>query len=133
MPPISVSNPRQHLDGILLKAVFPTGEVADFFATPYDTEEYGRALYQAAISGDFGVVENYVAPGLTEAQLLDNFIVEAMLALEKSDITVLRCYESGISVPVAWVIFRDQLRDIVSRRNVDYASGVPATPDYPDK
>lgn len=54
--------------------------------------------------------------------------VEALAALEKSDITVLRCVETG-GVPTAWVTYRAALRDIISGRS--QATSFPTRPPYP--
>lgn len=52
----------------------------------------------------------------------------AQAALVKSDVTVLRCIEAGVSMPVEWATYRKTLRDIISGDSTD---AVPTRPDYP--
>ena len=61
-------------------------------------------------------------------QIPSGIAVAAQLALEKSDITVLRCVENHIEIPAAWVEYRKTLRDVM--RNGEGA--IPARPPYPD-
>ena len=70
MRPVSVSAPRQYPGGILLTAVFPTGEIAGFFATPNDVEEYGRELHARALAGEFGKIQPYEKPVRTTEELI---------------------------------------------------------------
>ncbi len=54
-------------------------------------------------------------------------IAQAQTALDKSDITVLRCTENGIAVPADWATYRASLRTIVKN-----GSGtLPVAPAYP--
>jgi len=55
----------------------------------------------------------------------------AMAALNDSDTTVMRCYESGIALPDEWVKYRKALRAIVSASSGDGSQSLPARPDYP--
>lgn len=54
-------------------------------------------------------------------------VLKAKSELAKSDLTVLRCYENGVSLPEEWKKYRQELRDIVSGSNKE----LPSTPDYP--
>jgi hypothetical protein len=38
---------------------------------------------------------------------------QAQVALQKSDITVLRCYEHAIAIPSEWATYRAQLRQVI--------------------
>lgn len=50
--------------------------------------------------------------------------VTAKQALTESDIMVLRCYESDIKVPAAWVNYRNNLRTVLN----DIAAPLPIKP-----
>ena len=52
---------------------------------------------------------------------------EAQIALDASDVTILRCLERGVSVPSSWVTYRTSLRDVVAGR----ATAMPTRPAYP--
>ena len=52
----------------------------------------------------------------------------AQSALDKSDVTVLRCVEAGVALPPEWATYRQGLRDIIAGE----ATGpLPVRPDYP--
>lgn len=53
---------------------------------------------------------------------------QAIVALTKSDITVIRCAESNTPVPAAWAAYRQALRAIVGGVHAD---ALPAQPAYP--
>lgn len=53
----------------------------------------------------------------------------AQAALDKSDTTILRCYEAGVAVPVEWATYRGQLREIVSGKSSE--TELPMRPPYP--
>ena len=53
---------------------------------------------------------------------------DGQAALDKSDVTVLRCVEAGVALPSEWVTYRGRLRDIIAGN----AGGpLPTRPDYP--
>lgn len=52
-------------------------------------------------------------------------------ALDASDTTVLRCFENGVTLPAAWVAYRNSLREIVSAASGDATQALPARPAYP--
>jgi hypothetical protein len=76
-----------------------------------------------------------VQPQPTEAQLAvisqQQKISNAMLALRSSDIVVLRCYESAITVPSDWVRFREALRSFLKDVLVDSTLSIPLAPPKP--
>lgn len=68
-------------------------------------------------------------PELTAGQIVAALKVAAQMALDKSDITILRCYEAAIAVPTAWQTYRAELRAIISGSSIDTV--LPTMPDYP--
>jgi hypothetical protein len=54
----------------------------------------------------------------------------AQVAIERSDITVLRSVEHGIAVPSEWQAYRAELRAIISGTST--ATELPSMPDYPE-
>ncbi|HRR39730.1 MAG TPA: hypothetical protein P5244_00715 [Syntrophales bacterium] len=76
--------------------------------------------------------EETISTWITEyeaAEALRVLVDAAKTELYKTDITVLRCYEHGISVPETWINHRQALRDIVS--GISTATVLPTTPDFP--
>lgn len=67
----------------------------------------------------------------TPEELWTEYRFQAYSALAKSDITVLRCMESGVTVPLVWVEYRQSLRAIVGAETGDYTQLFPTRPDYP--
>lgn len=53
----------------------------------------------------------------------------AQLALAKSDVTMIRCFEHAIVVPSAWLAYRSALRAIVA--GSDATAALPAMPAFP--
>jgi hypothetical protein len=53
----------------------------------------------------------------------------ARAALDASDVTILRCVESGVAVPTDWVAYRKALRAIVSGSEMN--TPLPPPPPYP--
>ncbi len=62
-----------------------------------------------------------------DAQALQNITDSAMIALAKSDVTLLRCIENGVAIPSEWVEYRRQLRDVVNHKS----TVIPIRPEYP--
>jgi hypothetical protein len=52
---------------------------------------------------------------------------QAQSALDKSDVTILRCAENSVAVPAAWATYRAALRAIASSGT----GTIPATPTFP--
>jgi hypothetical protein len=70
-------------------------------------------------------------PGPTAEQIaaanVASLKAQAQLALDKSDVTVGRCYEAQVPVPDAWKAYRAALRAIVTTG----AGALPERPAYP--
>ena len=52
---------------------------------------------------------------------------QAQTALDKSDITILRCYEKSVAVPPEWVAYRTTLRTVI----IGASTTIPTMPNYP--
>lgn len=68
---------------------------------------------------------SFVAPVVAPV----NFAPLAQAALDKSDVTVIRCFEHGVAVPSDWTAYRAVLRAIVAGTSV--VSELPVAPAYP--
>jgi len=56
---------------------------------------------------------------------------QAQIALDKSDITMIRCIENGAAVPAGWVSYRKALRAIICATTGDAAKQLPTRPSFP--
>lgn len=56
---------------------------------------------------------------------------QAQSALDKSDVTILRCTENSVTVPTAWATYRAALRAIVRATTGDATLPLPTRPAYP--
>lgn len=81
---------------------------------------------------------NIVALSNSELLLKNNasewekYRAEAKAALDKSDITILRCAENNIAVPANWATYRAELRAIISAQSGDANQALPTRPAYPE-
>lgn len=50
----------------------------------------------------------------------------AQIALDKSDVTLLRCVENGVAIPAEWTTYRHSLRTILTS-----GAALPSRPAYP--
>jgi hypothetical protein len=64
------------------------------------------------------------------AESWGTYQAQAQAALDKADITILRCAENGVAVPSAWATYRQALRAIVSASSGTPGT-LPAKPAYP--
>lgn len=67
----------------------------------------------------------------TTAQLWAAHQAAAQTALDKSDITIGRCYENAVAVPAEWKAYRTALRAIVAASTGDPTQPLPTRPAYP--
>lgn len=74
----------------------------------------------------------FSAPPLPSNDLLwKQFQMTAQLALNESDLTILRCYERSVPVPVEWASYRSSLRIILGSKSGDPSMSLPSKPAYP--
>jgi len=59
----------------------------------------------------------------------DPLPVKAQVALDKSDVTIIRCAAKNIPVPAEWGVYRDQLRAIATYKDTT-STALPTTPAY---
>jgi hypothetical protein len=57
---------------------------------------------------------------------------QAKNALEKTSVTIERCFEAAIALPSDWVDYRKALRAILSQASGDPTVPLPAQPAYPN-
>jgi hypothetical protein len=56
---------------------------------------------------------------------------DAKVALDNSDVTLLRCFEESIPLPAEWVTYRKALRAIAGAASGDATQPIPVRPEYP--
>lgn len=66
-----------------------------------------------------------------QASAWNAYRAEAKIALDTSDVTVLRCVENAIAVPTEWAAYRTSLRAIVGAASGDPTQPLPVKPAYP--
>jgi hypothetical protein len=96
------------------------------------TEAKYQALMAAQSSGQMIQADangNPVAVAFapTAAQAQASLVAQAQAALTKSDITLVRCLEHGITPPAAWVSYRAELRQVINGT----LTIMPTQPSYP--
>lgn len=80
--------------------------------------------------GDADMEQQQHVDARREAQEAAMLKASAQAALNRSDITILRCIENAVTVPEAWQAYRKVLRDIVSGTSTEIT--LPERPDYPE-
>ena|ERR1019366_4339451 len=79
-----------------------------------------------------GTPEGYIYDGTNcAAPVIPSIplITQARIALDESDITMLRCVENLVQVPPAWATYRAALRAITN--DTSQATEMPTRPPYP--
>ncbi len=66
----------------------------------------------------------------TPEQIQGKLQLQAKMALDTSDVVVIRCYAAGVPLPVAWSSYRAALRAIVNATDT-ISTVLPAKPQYP--
>lgn len=105
---------------------------------PADAVEISDALYNSVLSTAFIIDANglpALPPPPSAADLAATAWVayqyQAKVALDASDTTVLRCYESGVALPPEWSAYRKALRAILTAPVAATVPALPAKPAYP--
>lgn len=101
--------------------------------------EITDAQWQTCVSTPGYAVKNGALVAPTAAQITaqqavaawSSYQAQAKVALDASDITILRCYENTVAVPAAWATYRKALRTIVGATSGDPTQPLPAKPAYP--
>jgi hypothetical protein len=100
--------------------------VADFRGVVYWTaDRQQHTITEAEVEPPSGHLTD--DPGPTPEQLAEAKRIQAKDLLASSDITVLRCFEAGVSLPEQWKTWRASLRAIASSGQ----GVIDAQPSYP--
>lgn len=108
---------------------------------------YNDGLFFRAVDPDYQPVagevlfETYATPeqltlafrgyaGAIAAYDREPLIRNAELALEASDVTVIRCVSAGVTIPAEWQSYRNALRAIVNGADT-VSIQLPPNPPYP--
>lgn len=77
-----------------------------------------------------GAFPDYSPPLSVEWQ---DYRARAQALLDKSDVTILRCYEKSVPVPAEWAAYRDSLRAVVGAKlpGAGAIEPLPMAPPYP--
>ncbi len=67
-----------------------------------------------------------------EAQAWSNYQQQAKVALQKTSVTIERCFENNIPLPSDWVVYRKALRAILGAQSGDSSQPLPIQPAYPE-
>jgi hypothetical protein len=92
---------------------------------PPDANNTDYAAYLAWLAA--GNIATPVDPTVIAAQAQAQLAAQAQALLDKSDKTMLRCFEHAVTPPAAWVTYRAALRSVINGS----LSAVPTTPAYP--
>ena len=113
-------------------AIITNGIVSNVYISEYALNELDVQSDTAQIGWSYsdGVFTAPIPPSPTAQQIQAALVAAAQLALDKSDITVMRCYSAAVAVPTAWQTYREALRAIVNGSDTTSTS-LPSTPTYP--
>jgi hypothetical protein len=83
---------------------------------------------ETASVGDTWNGEEFIKPEPSPEDITAQKKAQAQGLLNQTDITIIRCYEKGVEVPLEWQSYRDILRSIAYSGVGD----IPEMPDYPE-
>lgn len=89
---------------------------------------------QHSMLADAPEILEWIAAGNTIAMPTANWWAyqdQAREALNRSDMTILRCIENGVPVPTEWSSYRKSLRAIIGAASGDPTQPLPTRPVYP--
>jgi mannose-1-phosphate guanylyltransferase len=121
------------------KQFFPKG--VNYSSLPNDLIDVTREEHDAALNRQPGETLDFVDGHVVVVPVSESTLAAnawAMLqsnaksALDKSDITILRCAENNIPVPANWAAYRAELRAIISAQSGDANQVLPVRPAYPE-
>jgi len=101
------------------------GEELPFTASPDDCEEHGRAIFAAAVAGEYGAVAEFVPYVPTQEEKAEAIRAERDALLAATDWTQLP--DVPESIRDAYAVYRQALRDIPQQ------SGFPDVVEWPVK
>lgn len=116
-------------DGFVRELLETDGDIAEMFCPEMvwvdvtGIEQAPEEGWSASLNGEEW---RFAAPAMTGESIRSL----ALAALARSDLVILRCYESGIEVPEEWKDFRKDLRSVAS--GASDAESLPAQPGYPE-
>ena len=105
---------------------------------PADAVQISDDLYNSVLSTAFIIDANglpALPPPPSAADLAAaawvQYQSQAKAALDLSDTTLLRCYESGVTLPPEWATYRKALRAILTAPVNTTIPALPTKPAYP--
>ncbi|MGF6879033.1 hypothetical protein [Paraburkholderia sp. MM5477-R1] len=107
---------------------------ADVSAIEITDEQYQAASSTPGYTISSGALEAPTAAQLAAQQAAaawSTYQAAAQAALDKSDLTIVRCTENAVTVPAAWATYRKALRAIVGAASGDPTQALPTKPAYP--
>jgi hypothetical protein len=106
-------------------------EELPFTASPADCEAHGRAIFAAAVAGEYGAIAEYLPPPApTPEQFAEQARVKRNQLLAESDWTQLPDARAAMGAEKAaeWDTYRQALRDITNQPNFPVQIDWPVKP-----
>ena len=88
--------------------------------------------YQGEVDDSDPRYTAFITPSGTEAEMWLAYQADAQAVMDKTSITLERCFEAGIALPAAWVEYRKELRAILGAKTGDATAALPVRPAYPE-